>query len=229
MHKKSGGLGSKLAFCGLCVKLDGMSASTLWRKISFGEIVLEGLCLHENREACGAFHSRERKRRDKVCCWRNRKDECWAIQAIKNQIKEEILTAHNQDAHVTKGNHIFPQGFSSVDRMIDIACAPGGMMAVSTHWCRKRSPGAMEKIFKSVASDDTTPGASNANCYGLFHRKFIERMTQKHTASHGSCSKNWIGCLPSIQKYLLSRLDAWWKLPLWWNFSVLEIQYNHHQ
>ena len=51
MHKKSGGLGSKSAFCGACVKLDGMSASTLRRKIASGEIVLEGFCLNRNREA----------------------------------------------------------------------------------------------------------------------------------------------------------------------------------
>ena len=83
--------------------------------------------------------------------------------------RKEFLTAHNRGKHELEGNHDFPQTFSSTDKVVDIACTPGGLMAVGTRKDRKKSPGANLKVFESVA--EGTLGAIEACCYGCFHRK----------------------------------------------------------
>ena len=98
-------------------------------------------------------------------------------QSSLHYCRKEFLKEDNRDKHVAAGLHSFPQGFSSVDKLIDIACTTGGLVAIGTHQNQKKTPGAATRAFESVTED--APGALDANCFDAFHRKEESKAYQK--------------------------------------------------
>lgn len=109
-----------------------------------------------------------------------------------------FLTKKHFDKHVTAGDKCsFPQGLSSIDRVIDLASVPGGMMMVETHRDWKKTSETTLKFFPS--SED--PAADDACCLQAFH----ERRTKLHTTRHANSKRNLTGSLPFGQRNLQNK------------------------
>ena len=65
-----------------------------------------------------------------------------------------------------------------VNRAVDLAAAPGGLMMVGTHKDRKKQLGASVKEFDSVA--EMSPAAVDCCCFMAFHRKDEESESSYH-------------------------------------------------